>query len=54
MDKNEAAVTQERDDNPPTISAQHETNGQRPFEDMRGKATTTMSTDQLMELLRGE
>lgn len=31
-----------------------ETRGQRVVAAMRGKATTTMSTDELMELLRGE
>jgi AbrB family looped-hinge helix DNA binding protein len=30
------------------------TRGQRLVRRMRGRATTTMSTDQLMELLRGE
>ena len=31
-----------------------QTRGQRLVRRMRGRATTTMSTDQLMELLRGE
>lgn len=31
-----------------------QTRGQRVVQRMRGRATTTMSTDQLMELLRGE
>lgn len=30
------------------------TRGQRLVQRMRGRATTTMSTDQLLELLRGE
>jgi len=30
------------------------TRGQRLVHKMRGRATTTMSTDQLLELLRGE
>lgn len=30
------------------------THGQRLARSMRGRATTTMSTDELMELLRGE
>jgi AbrB family looped-hinge helix DNA binding protein len=30
------------------------TRGQRPVRHMRGRATTTMNTDQLMELLRGD
>jgi len=30
------------------------TRGQRLVRSMRGRATTTMSTDQLMELLRGD
>jgi AbrB family looped-hinge helix DNA binding protein len=31
-----------------------ETHGQRLVRGMRGRATTTMSTDELMDLLRGE
>ena len=31
-----------------------DTHGQRLARSMRGRATTTMSTDELMELLRGE
>jgi AbrB family looped-hinge helix DNA binding protein len=31
-----------------------QTRGQRAVERMRGRATTTLSTDQLMELLRAE
>jgi len=32
----------------------NQTRGQRLVHRMRGRATTTMTTDQLMELLRGE
>ncbi len=34
--------------------ASGETRAQRQIRGMRGRATTTMSTDELMELLRGE
>ena len=36
------------------VRLEGETRGQRLVRGMRGKATTTMSTDELMELLRGE
>ncbi|GAB3882798.1 AbrB/MazE/SpoVT family DNA-binding domain-containing protein [Kibdelosporangium lantanae] len=36
------------------VRVEGETRGQRLVRGMRGKATTTMSTDELMELLRGE
>ncbi|HEY3001679.1 MAG TPA: AbrB/MazE/SpoVT family DNA-binding domain-containing protein [Kribbellaceae bacterium] len=35
-------------------AAENETRARRLIREMRGKATTTMSTDELMELLRGE
>ncbi|MGH9127872.1 MAG: AbrB/MazE/SpoVT family DNA-binding domain-containing protein [Acidimicrobiales bacterium] len=34
--------------------ADSQTRGERLVQGMRGRATTTMSTDQLLELLRGE
>ena len=36
------------------VRTEGETHGQRLVRSMRGKATTAMSTDELMELLRGE
>jgi AbrB family looped-hinge helix DNA binding protein len=35
-------------------AASNETRAHRQIHNMRGKATTSMSTDELMELLRGE
>jgi hypothetical protein len=36
------------------VRVEGDTRGQRLVRDMRGKATTTVSTDELMELFRGE
>jgi len=36
------------------VRVQGETRGRRLVREMRGRATTSMSTDELMELLRGE
>jgi AbrB family looped-hinge helix DNA binding protein len=36
------------------VRVEGETRGQRLVRNMRGKATTTMSTDELMDLLRGD